>query len=567
MNYNVYIEETLKPDLKTLQKKFSTVTFEITDKHRKKINGDKMTPHVCFYECFVPEKNGYEARYQVPKGLQTSVDYWIESVLRRLLRKVKAPSVIDSSLIDNLFGKGYYQASEAYPETTIDCGVLFFKPRSIVTPEAVADLQTRLADCGYAIICTKAFSPTEIKEKGLARKHYLAHSLVAEKGHLLPHERINLLRIYDKESFHLCFHQHAWEVPVMPAIEFMHQYKVPKEIIKEWSEITAERKGLDSGEIDAANEISDCKYVNVFQHPSYYDGKPVFLVNPHMLSLIDWFENIDHPLYVFFIHAVCNDALSWDRMRKEFCGVSDPACSLPGSIRKDCYEGLFPVKIKSTKKVKRIFNCIHLSNGVYESLREAKIWFDIDPLQLNLGKALQKIPDFDVQQLTEATYINHFNNRYALTEITNGKSLDACIEIFKESTILNNIVDVDYTESLRRVDIAHRATKSLVKENTSIVATFISGSASLGRASKDSDVDLIVVTDESKKEKFIERRFEGDVVIECEWLGRSKALEIAQSINPSEMKGLRESARIHFALPLFDPQNLKATITELAKEV
>lgn len=565
MNHTIRLEKGLNADVKFLQEQFPGFAFETGS--NQFISPGNASPAVCFYRHSPPKKNECAFAYEMPPNLSTSTGYWIASVLYRLQRRVKKPPPADETLANDLFNKGFYRSAKAYPKNLPHCGVLFFKPRSVVTPAAVADLQERLVGCGYAVFCARAVAPEEIKERQLAREHYLAHVLVAERGNLLPRERLNLLRIYDREEFNARFQQHAWDVPVMPALEFMRKFRVPKKVIKEWSETTAERKGLDSGEVDAANEISDCKYVNVFQHPGYFGGKPVFLVNPHILSVVDWFENIDGPLFVFFIHAVCGDALSWDRMRKEFCGASDPVHSLPGSIRKDCYEGLFPVKVKSAEKAKRIFNCIHLSNGIYESLREANIWFGIDPLQLNAGKALQKVPGVDVRELIAATYLDYYGTRYALTEITNGRSLAACLEIFAEGKPVKTIDEEDNAESLRRIDAAHRMTKSLLKENPSVIATFVSGSASLNRASKDSDMDLIVVTDDGGQKKRIERRFENDIVIECEWRSRTGALEVAKGLNASEFKGMRESARLHFALPVFDPTGLKAVIAGLAKEV
>ena len=49
----------------------------------------------------------------------------------------------------------------------------------------------------------------------------------------------------------------------MPVIRFLSETGAPVELINQWSETSANARGLDSGAMDGPNEVGDDKYINV----------------------------------------------------------------------------------------------------------------------------------------------------------------------------------------------------------------------------------------------------------------------------------------------------------------
>jgi hypothetical protein len=237
-----------------------------------------------------------------------------------------------------------------------------------------------------------------------------------------------MMAIYDVPAFAARFGQTAAETDLLPVMSFLHSSNVSREEIKAWSAASAEQHGLNSGSIDGPNEVEDHIFVNVFYAPPLNGGRPVFLLNPHMLSVLDMFEQDEAFCIAFHLTAKSASALSWSQMRTEFCGCTDPTRAGLGSLRRDSYEGIINLRLCGERPVCRTNNGFHLSNGPIESLRELCIWFDLAVEDTQVGNFLAG-HGFLPGSLLERPYYYFEGERRILAEATNGMDLPELLDL------------------------------------------------------------------------------------------------------------------------------------------
>ena len=316
-------------------------------------------------------------------------------------------------------------------------GVLLFKPAVRVTAETLNELDERVAECGYVIVEGRMVPPVDIRERRLARRHYHLHQAIAERGTLHADERRSLLRIYDVPEFRRRHGCSPAQVPVMPVYQFLAESGVPVERVNQWSVACANEHGLASGSIDAANELADCKYVNLFRGDPASLGTPVFLLNAHMPAVIGDFEQSPHALVALRLLAASSAALRWPELRVAFCGASDPARAVPGSLRRDAYDGVFPLRLESGEPIDRTRNGIHLSDGALEAFREIVIWFDREPSHTSIGRALADGTAIDLREAIERPFVSIDGRCHTLKQATRGKTLEQVREILVRGRLLD----------------------------------------------------------------------------------------------------------------------------------
>jgi hypothetical protein len=356
----------------------------------------------------------------------------------RRQRRVKDWEHCRSAGIEQLLERGAYRhprIADLFEDP--GTGVLLFKPHVRVTIETLRDLDERVAECGYVIAEGCLIPPADVRARRLAARHYHLHQTIAERGALNADDRRRLLQIYDGQEFRRRYGCSPAALPVMPVYQFIAETGVPVATINQWSVACANAHGLASGSIDAANELADCKYVNLFRDDADLNGTPVFLLNPHMPAVVGEFEESARPLVVVRLLAVSSDALPWSEVRVGLCGASDPARALPGSIRRDAYDGVFPLRLESGEPIDRTRNGIHLSDGPVEALREIAIWFDRDPAHTSIGRALAGESSVDLQAAIDRPFIAIDGRRETLKEATRGKTLDQVREILVRGRLLD----------------------------------------------------------------------------------------------------------------------------------
>lgn len=444
-------------------------------------------------------------------------------------------------------------------------GVLVVKPSVRPAAAFVAEIVARAAECGYAVVEARAVAADEVRDRGLARAHYQSHCAFAERGGLSPAERAALLRIYGTEEFERRFGRRAASLAVLPVERFLRESGTPRATIREWSDASTAEWGLDSGALDGPNELADDKYVNLYQHRRWTGDEAVFLINPHMPSVLGWWEESSSLRVALLLARAAAEALSWRRFRDEFCGASDGARALPGSIRRDGLEGVLEVPVEPGETVDRTRNIIHLSNGPIEAIRETALWFERPVDEQPLARRLMDAGGVSGEALMQRAMLAVDGAVRPLSGATAGLDVDETAALLRRGRLLD-ADEVDCTPpTRRRIDAAHAHVATL-RSAVEVRAVLVTASTARNRASRDSDVDLAVVTAEPTAPR-IERHAAGDLLLECEWMDVERARRVAGCEGPLDLKGLRESSRLGLAVAVFDPDDLLADLARAARGV
>lgn len=495
----------------------------------------------------------------LPEG---RLELWLAAELARAVRRIPHPERHGSPGLARVLTEGRYDHPELAAGMVAPFGVLLFKPATIVTAEVLEGLAGRAAECGYSVVSARTVTPAELVANGTVRRHYAAHWEVARAGRLQPDERLRLLRIYDRREFEDRFGISAAEVPVLPVLEFVSRSAIPLDAINAWSEASANANGLNSGTFDGPNEVGDLTYVNLFEFPDGSD-RPVFLLNPHLPSVTTWFEHSPTPLVAVQLGSADDGALPWARMRAEFCGGSDPSTSPPGSLRRDMWDGLWPLRYVDEIDVGRSHNGVHLSNGPVEAVREAWIWFGVAPEETTTGRTLLAAcagkPDF-----LHAEYVCCEGRTRVLVDVTRDLTATEAARVLaagKRSAVPEQATN---DATIRRVDLAHKIARELAT-NDDVAAVLVGGSVARNRASEDSDLDLVVITTRPERSLSIERIERSGVMVELEWLRLETALELASGGRHRDVRELRRSARLGLALAINDPDGIAEQLASRAR--
>jgi len=501
----------------------------------------------------------------IPADPPGSLELWIASTVARRLRRVPDADACGRAAVEDVLNAGRWlhpdAAALADEETQ---GVLVVKPSVGATPAFIRDIVERAAECGYAVVEARAVAAAEVRDRGLARAHYHSHCAFAERGGLSPAERAALLRIYGTSEFEGLYGRPAAAVPVVPVERFLAESGTPREIIQDWSDTSTAARGLDSGALDGPNELGDDKYVNLFTDPRWTAGGAVFLINPHMPSVLAWWESSPSPRVALLLARKSAHALSWTRLREEFCGASDGARARPGSIRRDGLEGVLPVPVEPGEAVDRTRNVIHLSNGPIEVLRETALWFERPVHEQSAARPLMAATGLDAKALLERSLLAVDGTVRPFTGATAGLTVLETVARINRGRVLPAEALICTPATSRRIDAAHAMVPALLAD-APVKAVLVTASTARNRASHDSDVDLVVVAD--PMEHRIERRRAGPFLLECEWMDGERVRWVAAGGGRRDLKGLREASRLAHAIAVYDPDGLAVELEAASREI
>jgi hypothetical protein len=163
----------------------------------------------------------------------------------------------------------------------------------------------------------------------------------------------------------------------------------------------------------------------------------VFLLNAHMPAVIRDLEESSQTVIAVRLMAASAAALPWPQVRTAFCGASDPARAVPGSLRRDAYDGVFPLRLESGEAIDRTRNGIHLSDGPLEALREIVIWFGRDPAGTSIGQRLADGSALDLQAAIDRPFIALDGRCQTLKQATRGRTLEQVREILARGRLLD----------------------------------------------------------------------------------------------------------------------------------
>lgn len=371
MNAAVTVRGPIEPDRLTNWLSDHSITV------RTSANGDETMIHGL----------GLDLALDVSDADDADPTWWVASVLRRRLRTVADVDDCLSPGLVNVLTEGTWTHPHAGPEPADLRGVLLVKPGTRVSADALSDIGRRLAECGYRAERARFAGADEIRRHELAVRHHGPHAELAARGRMTPVERLAFLTLYDKPDFVEHFGAHPLDVDVLPAWRVIEELGVPEPALTQWSMRDTARRGLDSGAVDGPNGIGECLYVNVFQHPDYHGGRPFAALNPHMPGVLGEFHGANGAI-ALQISAVSDAALPWPRMRKEFCGSTEPRDALPGSVRGDAFAGILDLSGVDGQPVRRVNNGVHLSNGAVEALRDGWTWLGLEPERTTVGRAM-----------------------------------------------------------------------------------------------------------------------------------------------------------------------------------
>jgi hypothetical protein len=512
-----------------------------------------------------PGRSWADGAVVLPAETSVPLEPWIASVAARRLRRVPGADACASPGVETVLTAGRWVGSvTAELPADGDSGVLLVKPSVRATPEFLREIVQRVAECGYGVVEARAIPASRIRELALARAHYRSHCDFAERGQLTPAERAALLRIYGTPEFEAVHGRRARDIPVLPVERFIAESGIPREFISRWSDASTAARGLDSGALDGPNELGDDKYVNLFSDPRWTPDGPIFLINPHMPSVLRWWEESPSPRVAMLLARMSPQALPWPRLRAEFCGASDGARALPGSLRRDGLEGILAVPVDPGEKVDRTRNVIHLSNGPVEAIRETALWFDRPVEEQPAGRALMAGAGVNAAALLERAYLSVDGSARPFTGATAGLSVSEAAERISRGRLLDAGALACTPETARRVDAAHALLPSLLADALAS-AVLISGSCARNRSSRDSDVDLVVIAPRTHPRT--ERREMDGLLFECEWMDEERARHVAAGGDRRDLKGLREASRLACAIAIHDPANLAAELRAIGNAV
>ncbi|MFF4579583.1 hypothetical protein [Streptomyces sp. NPDC001389] len=434
---------------------------------------------------------GRDRALTVPDGLACDASWWAASVIRRELRRVPDAEACASPGLESVLRTGLWRHPDAPCGPVDAAGVVLFKPGMAVGAATLRELARRLADCGYRAERARVLEDEEIVGRGLAADHYLPHAELARRGTLTAEERIAFLRVYDRPEFRDRFGARPQDLPVECAYGLLAGGRLTVERLEAWSTASAELRGLDSGAVDGPNEIGDCLFVNVYADPERPGEPPVLVINPHMPGVLGQLEDIGHRAVAVLVSPAGARPLPWARMRREFCGVTDPARALPGSLRGDALAGLFPLSGPAGEPVRRTNNGVHLSNGAIEALQDARTWFGLRPDGTAAGQAL-RASGLDPDAVLARPFLEHAGRRRAVATVTDGLGAGAAAAALAAARLCEVDGFPGSAESVRRVDLAWGLAGELGRESGA-VAVLATGSVGRNRACPDSDLNLLVL--------------------------------------------------------------------------
>jgi hypothetical protein len=313
-------------------------------------------------------------------------------------------------------------------------GVLMLKPGVVASDQAMAELAMRLDRFGYAMGDVRTIPFAQVRERRLLRRHYHDHFEVARAGRLLPDEHTRLIELHDTATFRRDFGDPA-AIDVVSTDVVAEGCGVDPSTIARWAEDAATRYGIDSGHPLACNEVGELADVQLLPVTLTGADRPVFVVNPQMLSLARWWEDGPDDTVVALVRPSRLDPRPWPRVRSDFLGTGSPAGWPTGSIRRDMLDGRSALRYRDGIEMGIARNGVHLSNGPIEALRELSVWFDRAPGDLAVGSMLIDA-GLDLDAILAAVYLEDETGVHALSGRTAHLDVPALVAVLRGARLL-----------------------------------------------------------------------------------------------------------------------------------
>ncbi|MGW0582511.1 hypothetical protein ACWD25_42790 [Streptomyces sp. NPDC002920] len=354
--------------------------------------------------------------------------WWAAALIRRRARRVPDADERASAGLERVLADGMWSASGA-PDSAVDTttlvGVLVFKPGTLVSETSLTEVAVRLAECGYRVGNARVIPYEEIRRRRLGERHHGAYAELAARGQMSEEERQTFLETYGGPE---CVERFGpiEQLPVFAAQEAIDELGLPVDLLNRLNTEATLRHGVDSPGPDGPSRVGDSLFAQVITHPEYHGGLPFVVLNAHMPRILAEFHSAD--ALALTIHTASRTPLPWPRVRREFCGVTDPALALPGSVRGDALAGLFPLAQRGGKPFERTSNGIHLSNGAFECAKDAWNWAGVPPETTPAGQALIA-RGLSPLALVSSPFVIVDGHRRVVQELTAGLEADKIADV------------------------------------------------------------------------------------------------------------------------------------------
>lgn len=394
--------------------------------------------------------------------------------------------------------------------------MLVLGPAQPIDRAALRSLEDLCSQAGYTVVQTRNLSGERIRELRLAHRLFQPYKDAASLGGLSASERLRLLQVYDSPEFLQLYGARPQELEIQPVGQFLDQTDVPIGTIKGWCQLLLEAYPLDSGAIDGINTVGDCKLAAVFARS---DSAPIFLLNPHIYSILDSHEAPGSSLCALHLKPAAPNVLSQRNLQGELEKVWDGPHRMSGSA--------------------------------LQAARDLWIWFGIHLEDTLLGRELLAETEIDPRDLETHPYIDYLGQRWVLVELTAGLSINQTRAILADGALAETPAPAAAAATLERLDLAYEEAQ-VISQDQGVRCVIATGSIARNRCSDDSDLDLAIIVDDSNGPRRIDSRQIGNVILDRDWIPEGEALELV-SQSPADVKGLRESSRIGLGLVLYDP--------------
>ncbi|MDD5216607.1 MAG: UTP--glucose-1-phosphate uridylyltransferase [Candidatus Omnitrophica bacterium] len=270
---------------------------------------------------------------------------------------------------------------EPYDVEHPDGGVLLIKPPAGQPyEETVKEILDRAEKRGYYADQIAVYEGSAIARLGIIPRHYENIYKVAKGGigAMDANQRFALRHAYENELPALLGTAYSEDL-VVAALDMKTKFGLSDDVADDlvlelWNRGMGSNYKTPRGVMKAAEGV----YSYAFRLPEdpriprEHWNKPVILANGFYMRFSKDFETPGTKTVAVLLRTIPGaEVSSWDDMRTQFAGDTNPAAALPGSIRNDALTGILKV---AKLPVSTENNVIHLSDQEGRG-REVVIWF------------------------------------------------------------------------------------------------------------------------------------------------------------------------------------------------
>lgn len=295
----------------------------------------------------------------------------------------------------NKFGENLFE--DSFPEFKNDGqsteslpfneGVILVKPGGTFNQPCLKDIFSRIIQkCTVHKI--RVFDGDMIKKRNLFDTQYESATKIATgETSLTPKDYHAIANIYNKPEFERAYGVKYSDDLVVPSLKLCEPpYNLTAdEITRKWEE-GRKSNFFWSNQWNGLNKIGFQKSVFPITFDKLSGTKVRIVLNGYIPGYRALFTSTD--ARIIAVHVSTKD--TWKNIRdKVVGGKSNPAECLPGTIRRDAFDGKIPLDSQDNI-VNGQRNVCHCSATLFDGMRELMIWFDYPIHQTLLGKLLQK---------------------------------------------------------------------------------------------------------------------------------------------------------------------------------